>query len=199
MELNAQQMDVLRELIDTGVARAACVLNSFMDAQVRLRIPSVKVATSTTFTSEISHKEKEKFSLIHLGFEGPFEGEAILAFSLKGGNTLAKILTGEESGSPGFQETKTEALIEVGNIVLNNVMGHISNLLGQNVIYTIPKYREEPIENLLISESMEILVAETRFSVEEFEIEGGIVLFFNPGAFDVALSELVNTMMLKGI
>jgi chemotaxis protein CheC len=87
-------------------------------------------------------------------------------------------------------------LSEVGNIVLNGVMGSIGNILKQHISYTIPTYIEDSIENLLTLDSNinpppnTILLVRIRFMIQQLQIEGDIILLFEVGSFTALLAAI---------
>ena len=110
---------------------------------------------------------------------------------------MVSILTGEEAGSDDLDAVKIGTLSEIGNIVINGVMGSISNVLKQHMQYTLPVYLEDTIDNLLLPTQVsnsKILLAQARFNIEQLELMGDIVLIFEVGTFD-ALINAINEEM----
>jgi len=79
-------------------------------------------------------------------------------------------------------------LSEVGNIVLNSVMGGVSNSLKMDLTYSVPNYREDDFSALMQAHARSgatvILYIKARFSIKEFEIVGDIIIFLEVGSFD---------------
>lgn len=111
-----------------------------------------------------------------LGFSGSFSGSAQLLFPTDSAVKLVSVLTGEQKGSPDLDSLKISTLSEVGNMVINGIMGLIGNILDQPLDYAVPYYAEEEIEALLLKEesvdSGSVLLAPTHFSIEELPIQG---------------------------
>uniref|UniRef100_A0ACD5GZE0 Uncharacterized protein n=1 Tax=Desertifilum tharense IPPAS B-1220 TaxID=1781255 RepID=A0ACD5GZE0_9CYAN len=51
-----------------------------------------------------------------------------MIFPTESASTLVSLLTGEKPGTPDLEAVKIGTLLEVGNIVLNGVVGTVSNL-----------------------------------------------------------------------
>lgn len=195
MNVTAEQLDALQELINIGVGRAASLLNEMVESHIRLQIPFVKVLTVSEAYQELVTRFDRDSSLaaVKLGFTGSFYGTASLIFPTESASTLVSVLTGEEPGSADLDAVKIGTLSEIGNIVINGVMGSISNVLKQHMHYTLPVYIEDTIENLLLSanaKEAKILLAQARFSIEQLELIGDIILIFEVGTFDT----LINTI-----
>jgi chemotaxis protein CheC len=107
------------------------------------------------------------------------------------------MLTGEEPGTPDLDAVRIGTLSEIGNILINSVIGSIANVLEQRLDYALPTYMEDTVENLLTSKNSvgetTILLAQTQFSVEQLQIRGDIILIFELGSFDVLLNAIALT------
>ncbi len=200
MNLTTDQLDALKELINIGVGQAAGMLNEMIEFHIRLQIPVVKLLSPDLLQKELGERiGSEQLSTVKLDFGGSFVGTAELVFPTESAATLVAVLTGEEPGSPDLDSLKIGTLSEVGNILLNGVMGSISNILDQPLKYAVPSYTEDSLENLLPfknnHDQATVLLAEARFDIEELQLQGDIVLFFDVGSFEVLLEaiELVET------
>lgn len=187
-------LDILKELINIGVGRAASALNEMVSCRVSLQVPFVKILTPLQLQHEMDGLGRNRIAAVKLGFVGPFSGTAALVFPPESASKLVAVLTGEEPGTPDLDSVRAETLSEVGNIVINGVMGSIGNVLNQRIIYSLPLYTEDTLKNLLLSESMTdgtmILLVRTHFIIQQLYIEGDIILLFSVGSFDALLSAI---------
>lgn len=195
MNLTANQIDALQELVNIGVGQAAGVLNEMIDSHIRLQIPFVKILSPVELQQQLeSQVNGEQISSVGLGFTGSFSGLAQLVFPADSADMLVAMLTGEELGTPDLDSVKIGTLSEVGNIVINGVMGSISNVLEQRLDYSLPSYTEGTVELLVTSGNLApkavVLLAQTRFSIERLHIEGDVILIFNVGSFDALLAAI---------
>ncbi len=195
MELTADELDALKELINIGVGNAAGMLNEMIQFPIKLEIPDVELLSSTELQSELKKRFGiEVLSVVELGFSGSFSGSAQLLFPTESAVNLVSVLTGEDKASLDLDSLKISTLSEVGNMVINGVMGSISNVLDQPLDYAIPYYVEEDIQELLLKEQSldygTVLLAPAHFSIEELEIQGDIMLFFDVGSFKLLLNAI---------
>ncbi|BCL36640.1 chemotaxis protein CheX [Nostoc sp. MS1] len=195
MNVTADQLDALQELINIGVGRAANLLNEMLDSHIHLAIPFVKVLSATQAYQELASRfHDNSLSSVKLGFTGSFYGTAGLIFPTESASKLVSVLTGEEAGSADLDAVKIGTLSEIGNIVINGVMGSISNVLQQHMNYTLPVYLEDTITNLLLTSNgneSKILLAQAHFTIEQLKIIGDIILIFEVSTFD-ALIDAIN-------
>lgn len=192
--ITEEQLDALQEFINIGVGRAAGMLNEMVESPILLSVPVVQVFDGDTLRQElVTRFNTHRFSAVRLSFSGSFSGSAELVFPTESASTLVSLLTGEDRDSPDLDAVKIGTLTEVGNIVINGVMGSISNLLKRRMDYALPTYYEDTIEQLLLSNySFEIdtvfLLAQARFEIEQLELIGEIILIFEMTSFGGLLS-----------
>jgi chemotaxis protein CheC len=195
MKLNVRQLDALQELVNIGIGQAAGVLNDMIDSPIRLQIPYLQILTPIDVEEELEqHLNGEQIAAVQLKFTGSFGGIAQLVFPTDSAAMLVTMLTGEEVGTHDLDSVKIGTLSEVGNIVINGVMGAISNVLQQRLNYSIPTYSEGTIASLLVSGGLAtdtvVLLAQTSFMIERLHIEGDIILIFNVNSFDTLLTAI---------
>ena len=194
-KLTEEQSDALRELINIGIGNAAGMLSEMIEFRIQLQIPDVEVVSPLELQNELKQRlGRDPLSSVKLGFSGCFTGGAQLVFPTESAATLVAVLTGEDVGNPDLDALKVSTLSEVGNIVINGVMGSIGNVLNRPLDYAVPSYSEEEVEHLLPSSKSEeegaVLLAPARFSIEELHVQGDVIIFFDVGSFEVLLEAI---------
>ncbi|MGL5832747.1 MAG: chemotaxis protein CheX [Waterburya sp.] len=194
--LTYEQLDALQEIVNIGIGRAAAMLNEMVDARIVLEVPTIQLLTASQLLQEmIARFNSQSISVVRLGFSGSLSGTAELMFPTDSASVLVAVLTGEDLDSPDLDAVKIGTLSEIGNIVINGVIGSISNILEQRMEYKIPSYCEDTIENLLLSErnmtdDVVFILAQARFAIEQLEIVGDIILIFEMKTFDNLLKAI---------
>ena len=192
--LTPDQMDALKELINIGVGRAAATLNAMIESRIQLQVPFIKLVSLSALHEEMTDLSDERLAAVRLGFQGPFSGNAALVFPTDSAAYLVGLLTGEQPDSPDLDAMRIGTLTEVGNIVLNSVMGSMGNVLQQRIDYAIPNYVEDTIRHLLAADETAldatVLLAQTRFTVEQLHIRGDVMLFFEVGSFGALVAAI---------
>jgi chemotaxis protein CheC len=198
MRLTPDQVDALKEMVNIGVGHAAGVLNAMLNSRVQLQVPVVEMMSYEELQSKIQKMSRGNLSSVRLGFKGPFSGNASIVFPAEGAVKLVSILTGIEADSDALNEMRVSTLTEVGNIVLNGVMGAIGNELKLHVFYSLPIYLDDPLEVLLSSAQTQfdanVVWVQTSFTIESESIVGDIILVFEVGSLNMLL-EAVNRAM----
>jgi len=180
-ELTPQQRDLIAELIHIGVGHAASTLHSLIGHKITLVVPEVCLITLDSYQRSHPEIADQLLSTVSMDFRGSFDGSASLMFPTDSAHTLVSALTGEYSDSPRLDELRAGTLAEVGNILLNGVMGSISNTLNIGLSYFVPDHIECPIAHIFLRNNAEadtVLQARTVFSINDLEVTGNILLFF---------------------
>lgn len=194
MKLSERQIEALTEIIRLGMGRGAGVLNAMLQSQVTLQVAHVRVLNLDQYLMQLGFPGSDHVSAVQLGYQGSFPGKALLVFPTVTAAKLVTMLTGETLDSDDFDLIQAGTLSEVGNIVINGVMGTLSQILGQHFIYSVPTYLEEQANRLLCAPdrgiNLTILLARTRFSLQTHQIEGDLLLSFETGALESMVEAL---------
>lgn len=199
MSMTPEQIDALKELINIGVGRAAAMLNQMVNIRVHLKVPFVRVLMLSNLVSELEELGSENLATVSLNFKEGFSGTAALIFPTVSASNLVAVLTGEKVGSLDLDSVRAGTLKEVGNIMINGIMGSIGNVLKFRINYSIPSYAENTIKQLISlnenNKNKAVVLARTRFILYEHQVEGDIILFFDMASFD-KLSNSINTFCM---
>ena len=188
------QLDVLKELVNVGVGKAAAALNEMLESHIELEVPSI-----TLFQFENLKEDPEGFgdavvSCVQLRFHGSFNGSAALVFPPRSAAKLVAALTGEDPETPSLNAVMAGTLNEVGNILINAVIGTIGNMLAKPFDFSLPNYVEGRLEELLNpgeqGADLTVLLISTRFRVQDRQVEGNIFLIFEIGFFDALMTAI---------
>lgn len=198
INISHEQLEAIKELCNIGVGKGASVLNTMLSCHISLSIPNIKIVSSEDFGKELKlFAGDNSISAVSLGFEGKISGSAQLMFPTETASSLVAVLVGEDDDLD-MDALRAGTFCEVGNIVLNGVMGSISNILDFTFDYSVPEYIETDPENFINKPSgkgqeSHVLLARTRFTIDELDIDGDIALFMQIGA----IRTLVETIEKK--
>jgi chemotaxis protein CheC len=182
-DLSEIQRDALTEIVNIGVGRAANSLSDIIGEHIILKVPKVEVFSLKKLPEVLSSFKDSRHSSVLQGFQGDFKGTSALVFPPDSAARLVSALTGDEADSPTLDAVRSGTLIEIGNIVINAILGTMGNMLDSNFIFSLPEYREiKNIIDILDAVSNEdegfILLAETNFNISTLEINGYIFVLF---------------------
>ncbi len=198
MEIAPQDLDGIRELVNIGVGKGAGILSEMTGSKIELTIPEVSIYTPDEFGQLASQIGTERYSAISLDFRGAFSGMAYSIIPADSAHILIDAITGEEPSDNGaerpFTSIHAETLKEIGNILINGVMGSITNVLKSQLTYSLPSYCEADIPSLIQKVGQEhreaILLAETHMFIRNLNIEGKILMIMGSASFEILVGRM---------
>lgn len=181
--MSEPRMDTLTELVTLGIGKAAEVLNLMLNSHIELSAPEVRIL-DTRELSQVLGRDVRRLSAVSMRYNGSMDGVTELIFRSDEAGKLVDCLTGDEHAvQEGLDAMRAGALCEVGNVVINALMGAISNELDFHLSYTVPSYLEGGVDTLIaeakLAEAKAVLLAKTVFSVSTLRIEGEIAVFMS--------------------
>lgn len=193
MQINMMQLDVLRELINIGLGQAAGMLNQLTRSHVDLSVPKVQLLKVGQILNQKEYNVDAVITAVRLGFDGLFSGLSVLMFSPLDADKLVALLIGEEPRGRDMDMLRTGALQEVGNIVLNGVMGSIANVMKGGINYLPPDQFEARFRDLLLHNTNKddsVLFAQASFMLEKHVIDGHVAIVFEMESLESLLAAI---------
>lgn|GEM_PF-351473 len=147
-DISEYQIDALREYLSIGVGKAASTLNIMLGMHVDLDVPRISVLKFGDPELE-SEFGGEKFATVSLRFDGNIKGTASVIFDQRSASAIFKILMpGSPTNTAEMDEICESTLVEVGNIIINSVMGSISNSFNFYLEYEVPRYSDSSVAQI---------------------------------------------------
>ncbi|MCO4781472.1 MAG: chemotaxis protein CheX [Candidatus Cloacimonetes bacterium] len=190
MTLTEDQIDALNEVINIGIGTAINSLNDLVNSFIKLSIPKIELIHRDALPP---HLGLDNYSVILQSFEGSFNGVASLIFDQETAKKLVATIIDIPIDSALLETSINETLSEVGNIIINALIGHISNILHANLHFKLPFYTTGTIQELskyfyIDDNDNVLLIATTKFEIESIQIDGFILLSFPSKSLEKLLS-----------
>ncbi|MCP4460872.1 MAG: hypothetical protein GY816_23060 [Cytophagales bacterium] len=186
--LSEKQMDTISEIINIGVGNGSASLSKMIDGEILLNVPYVNVISFEEVLVELNKLGVEDLHAVELQFSGEYEGSANVILPEDSATQLASILIHEDPASDTLIEMKDGIMIEVGNILLNAIMGSFGDILNAPLDYRIPRSFQGNISGLhdqLDHEKFsQVLICRTNFSARGKNISGEILIMYEMRSFD---------------
>lgn len=194
--LDPEASDLLTELVTIGVGRAAAALSELVGERVELTVPRVRLvpllcpldgarSPDGLLTDGVS-------TVVIQDFQGTVRGRASLAFLRSSALALGNLLSDSEVTTTHVDLEVGGILLEVGNIVLNAVLGSLSNEAALTLEYSLPHlFSDGPVLPRLLPQSAgeeHLLIADVEFVVRNRNIAGTLAIVFAGGCVDLLLS-----------
>lgn len=188
-EVSGGGIDAIRELITIGLGRSAAMLNDLTRSHITLEVPSVRIASFKNLSVEFDQAHQDEYATVNLSFKGAFSGTTALMIPEESAAWLVMALTGEVSDSPDLDLVRAETLTEVGNIIINGVMGSIGNVLEEPLSYSLPEYIDGGIRAIIHKTPWDpetpVIIAVTRFTIKDLSVTGEILIILEVGSLEV--------------
>lgn len=187
-------LDVLRELMNIGVGRAARAIAELSGREVLLRVLEIE-SLDFEDTQQLADLRGQINLRVSQLFGGGLEGCGLFALNRSGAVRLAQLLLGKPEDDVAFDELDQGALLELGNIVIGSSVGMLASELKLEVRYELPQLQLRGIKevgdlfaDLAHAAETPALVMRASLSLRGDLVNGYLVLFF-PGAGLRALTD----------
>jgi chemotaxis protein CheC len=149
--LSELQRDAITEFLNIGMGQAAASLSEIVNEEVKLSIPTVDLLTCQGVAKSLNQQgEQVLMAAIRERFDGPsWGGEAILLFPQEQGKALVRALIEGDISPEMLAELEEDALMEVGNIVLNACLSSCSDMLSCEIVSGVPIFITAPVTELI--------------------------------------------------
>ncbi|MEA1980131.1 MAG: chemotaxis protein CheC [candidate division Zixibacteria bacterium] len=198
--LSEIQLDALKEVINIGIGKAGSALSELIGSKVHLKVPIVGTCPINDFGNVLKLENEEEIVSVDQGFSGALAGDAVLIFPQDSGSSLTCELCGEEELGDIAAERES-ALLEVGNIILNGVLGSMSNIFNESLAFDLPVYNESVLTKLItrlgkepevVTGSAKALFARADFSISTLQVTGNVLLIFEINSFEKLITAIDN-------
>ena len=206
MRLTSEQKDAVTEIINIGVGRAAASLSDMLGQRIDLRVPAVTLCGVNSLAEQLGGNEAGIDLSVVQDFEGSLSGRAMLAFPKRSGIQLGRVLGEVEAPNEELSVDLVGILEEVGNIVLNGVLGTIGNMTSLELEYAVPHLVQGvEMTRILTADALEedgleqlVILADTHFAVVDGSIAGSLILLFDIQSLRSIVSSLFEPVEING-
>lgn len=203
--LTELENDTISELINIGVGRAASSLSEMVDQPVELTVPRIAFVERFSDT-DFARSPTEVVSAVSQTFDGPFAGEAMLVFPEERSLELVRSLLKVDVPLDALTDLEQEALMEVGNIILNACLGSISNVLGEPINCSMPSFRKRESRTLLDGAETSagqgnmpiLMILHVQFMLRQNDIDGYVLFVMDLDSIQM-LRELVRRFLANSL
>jgi chemotaxis protein CheC len=194
VDIKEEQLDTIRELFNIGVGRAAHTLSTMLNSFIQLEVPTVEIFSNPDYSELKKSFNLDQVSTVSMDYESSFSGSVFLMIPPESATVLVSALVNEEPGPISLDPVRAGTLCEVGNMIINSLMGSISNVLQETVNYSLPEYTENTFEHILQEKSendeTSICIANTTMKIKELEINGNLIVIFKVGHLEKLLASI---------
>lgn len=177
--MDIQQVELLKELFNLGVGNASASIGEIANCEVHLSVPRVRVSRLGDIIKEIEELEGATLSAIAQEYSGPFEGTVMMIYSEEASLSLVRLIMGSDASAEQLSEMETDALCEIGNIVLNACLSTVGNLCKAEIETSLPFILSGGTEDVLtmggkLNREKSVIFLKMGFKVEKGDLQGYI-------------------------
>jgi chemotaxis protein CheC len=191
--LSSIQKDTLCELFNISIGQSAATLGEMLHDEVLLSVPQVRFVTVNEVTDHLG-KASTKMYCIRQPFKGVFNGNALLIFPEEKSLYLVQALVGDLLTGSELADVRSDALQEVGNIVLNSCISSLAQMLETPFecgLATVDSGDTRKILGTRVQNHIVMLI-HIRFALKQQNIEGFVVFVMNTTSYDELLRGVDN-------
>ncbi|MFL0246009.1 chemotaxis protein CheC [Candidatus Clostridium stratigraminis] len=204
MKSKIEREDILRELFNISVGKSASILSEIISKKIFLNVPILKIIDineeAVTINNYLPEVMKGTIMVSSIAFKDELRGKARLIFPADKIRTFINLCLEEvneyEINDMNFTDTDYDIIKEIGNIILNSVMGELGNYLKMKLSYTLPEVKVfEKVDfekNIKNDEYTHMLMLYITFKIDYKEVSGAIIINLTLSS----LSELLNRVEL---
>jgi len=140
-EISELERDAITEMINVAVGRAAAALSELIGDEVRLSVPFLEFSNPVKAVGRLNNEMNGLDSVaVRQRFDGRINGDILLIFPERRSFDLVRSMLGDNVPLTQLTDLEQEALLEIGNIILNACLGSLANQLGVTLESSLPSY-----------------------------------------------------------
>ncbi|WP_446899691.1 chemotaxis protein CheC [Clostridium sp. LBM24168] len=181
------QYDILKELFNISVGKASSILSEITNKRILLNVPNFKILNIENREFILDEYYQTIFDgtlmVSSISFEKKLTGTANLIFPAKKMKKFISICYNQYENSiycdTNFTNIDFDIIKEIGNILLNSIIGEFSNYLDINLNYSLPEvkiFTNIDFAKDITHNHANILILYITFIIDDIEIEGAVII-----------------------
>lgn len=182
--LTRDEKDAIVESFNIGVGSAAAALSEMLGREVQLSIPDLQLRTRTDLLDELRAQRPQPASGVRERFAGECSGSALLLFPEHRSLELVRLLLRQDMALDFLTEMEQEALVEVGNIILNACLSTLADMMGIEIVNHLPTAISGSFVEILATNGATdandlVMYINMDFSITEVDIDGQMIFMLD--------------------
>lgn len=174
---SGDEQEVVVELMNIGVGRAASALSRLVQDEVLLSVPKVDFADIQTAETIFNRLLPSALAGVTQAFDGFINGKAALIFPEERSLELVRIVVGHELSAAEISELEQDTLAELGNILLNSCLATLANILHRDIHTALPETYTGDWHKILQllcgqQEDSMVMLVQINFSLRQRALQG---------------------------
>ena len=203
LSMTELERDIIREILNIGLARAADSFAVIAQERVLLEVPNIDLLMS----DDILHRVRDyqtRHVPIQSDIRGDFTGTTLMFFSGQHIQRLSRVcLRMQTDESLVLNELQESLLLEISNIITGALVTQLANILKANIYGAPPSVPRgdiaDNLHSLLPDQQLQPLIFSviTQFSDRDNTVELPLMLFFDRVTF-IKILEIIRSYDFLG-
>lgn len=198
------ERDIIREILNIGLARAADSFAVIAQEKVLLEVPNLDIVSGKSVLEKVGDLQASHV-VIQSDIRGDFNGTTLMFFSGQHVQRLSRVcLRMSTSDSIRIDEMQESLLLEISNIITGALVTQLANILKAHIYGAPPAHPHgdmaAALRSLLVDRPMVqplIFSVVTQFSDKENSVELPLMIFFDRDTFEKIL-DIIRTYDFMG-
>ncbi|MDD2480771.1 MAG: chemotaxis protein CheC [Lutispora sp.] len=196
VDLNSQQIDVLKEIGNIGAGNAITALSKMVSKRIDMKVPIVNVIEFKD-VAELVGGPEVLVSGIYFKVSGDITGSIMFLIDNNSSRILINWLMNKNETSMELDEIELSALKEIGNILAGSYLSSLATLTGLSMSVSVPSLAID-MAGAIISVPVimfgqvgdHVLLIETDFIEGLNHVKGNFFLIPDEQSFEILLKSL---------
>ena len=188
------ERDIIREILNIGLARAADSFAIIAQERVLLEVPNIDLLMSDDILRKVREYQARHVP-IQSDIRGDFNGTTLMFFSGQHIQRLSRVCLRMQNADESLllNELQESLLLEISNIITGALVTQLANILKANIYGAPPSVPRgdiaDSMQNLLPEQMLQPLIFSviTQFSDKDNTVELPLMLFFDRVTFQKIL------------
>ncbi|MBA4698869.1 MAG: chemotaxis protein CheC [Ruminococcus sp.] len=191
-------LDVIREVGSIGTGNAATAVSELLSANVRIKLPDVKIAGFNESMTMLGNPE-EPVAAILVQMSGDMNGIMLFLLRMDFINAVLGTMLGKTvSDYTELDELEISALTEVGNIIISSYVNALSGLAGLDIDLSVPAISINMLGGILSVpmielgyETNKIMIISGKFILNQQQLDSNLLMLPDIRSLNKLITKLV--------
>ncbi|GHA61009.1 hypothetical protein GCM10007389_11660 [Pontibacter akesuensis] len=201
-QITELERDIIKEILNIGLARAADSFAAIARDKVLLKVPDIQLIEVKKLIDLVTEYE-DTHIIIQSDIKGDFNGATLMLFSDDHVVRLSEVCLAMVEVQKGELSVMQESLLlEISNIITGAMVTQMANILKANIYGSPPKspknHIADSLKDILVQHPLFqplVFTVITRFTHNSKSVELPLLLFFDSNTF-LKILDIIRTFQL---
>ena len=170
-----QKQEILFQMIELALLESASLISSLGHNQVKFTVDLIGLKNKHDLDSLFNPAHPDMFAVCHQ-VEGPCSGHIVFLLEEESALIFTKAVLNKKDQMLKLSEMEEEALVELGNIIVNNFLSNYVQILDESISTGLPTLKQDNYVQLVDELNSEPVDKE--FYIVKFAVEISAYNFF---------------------